>query len=126
MPNPSTLQQAIVDREAPQIRAALQAMDVFVLSVAGAEDGEQVPAMTTDVGGFEALVAFTSEQSAARFVTQRPELFGDDEGVDGVAVEGATLLESLPEGFGLWLDPESDESGIIDPTLTAQMATERA
>lgn len=122
MSDDSSLIDAISARDATQIRDHLIAMDFYVLSIAAVDDEEQVAAMTAEVGEFEALVAFTTEDSAANFVTLRPELFGDDEGVDGVAVEGSHLLESLPEGFGLLVDPGTDETGIIDPELASQAA----
>lgn len=122
MPEDLSLVEAISKRDAAQIRTNLLAMDFFVLSVSSGDEEDRVPAMTTEVGGYEALVAFTSETSAADFVTKRPELFTDDEGVDGVVVEGATLLDSLPDGFGLLLDPGSDGTGVIDPSLASQTA----
>ncbi len=57
------------------------------------------------------------------------EIYDDDKNdyivmqyVDGVTVEGAMLLEGLPEGFGLLLDPESEIASIIDPSLADEVA----
>ena len=67
-------------------------------------------------------MAFTTKESAVAFVTDQPDLFGDEESVDGVTVEGSMLLESLPEKFGLLLDPESEIASIIDPSLADEVA----
>ena len=67
-------------------------------------------------------MAFTTQEFAVEFVTGQPDLFGEEESVDGVTVEGTMLLESLPEGFGLLIDPESEIASIIDPSLADEIA----
>jgi len=123
MSDSTALFDAIAERDASQVRSLISESDFFVISVSD-QDGEddEVAAMTAEIGEFEALVAFTSEKAATTFVTEREDLFGDEEGVDGVLVEGTMLLEYLPEGFGLLLDPESEEASIIDPSLASEIA----
>jgi hypothetical protein len=123
MSNESQLSDAISRRDASQVRSLIQDSDFFVISISEGDDDEEVAAMTAEIGEFEALVAFTSEKSAGTFVTERGDLFGDEEGVDGVMVEGAMLLEHLPEGFGLLFDPENEEASIIDPSLAQEVAS---
>ena len=43
--------------------------------------------------------------------------------LNGVVVDGEALLEYLPEGFGLLLDPEVENASIIDPTLAAEITS---
>ncbi|MDG2223169.1 MAG: hypothetical protein P8L85_17440 [Rubripirellula sp.] len=125
MSNELPLIDAIANRDAPQVRSLMLETDFFVISLSAedeAEDGDQVAAMTAEIGEFEALVAFTTKESAVAFVSDQHDLFGDEESVDGVTVEGAMLLEGLPEGFGLLLDPESEIASIIDPSLADEVA----
>lgn len=124
MSNELPLIDAIANRDASQVRSLMLETDFFVISLSSEdepEDGDQVAAMTAEIGDFEALVAFTTKESAVAFVTDQPDLFGDEESVDGVTVEGAMLLESLPEKFGLLLDPESEIASVIDPSFADEL-----
>jgi hypothetical protein len=50
-------------------------------------------------------------------VQESGDLFASDESVDGVVVDGEALLEYLPDGFGILMDPESDSAIVIEPGL---------
>ncbi len=117
-----SLVDAISRRDMSQVRSLILAAEFFVISVADDESDEELAAMTAEIGDFEVLVAFTSEKSAGHFVHQRSELFGEEESVDGVMINGALLLEYLPKGLGLLLDPESDGATMIDPSLADEVA----
>jgi hypothetical protein len=117
-----SLVDAISRRDVSQVRSLILAAEFFVISVADDESDEELAAMTAEIGDFEVLVAFTSEKSAGHFVHQRSELFGEEESVDGVMINGALLLEYLPKGLGLLLDPESDGATMIDPSLADEVA----
>lgn len=125
MSQESPLVDAIADRNVSQIRTLISEADFFVISVSEHEQEEEeveIAAMTAEIGEFEALVAFTTEDSIGNFVNQRGDLFAEQERIDGVMVEGAMLLEYLPEGFGLLIDPESESATIIDPALAEEVA----
>lgn len=122
MSDSTGLLDAISERDASRVRSLISEADFFVISVSDDDDeNDEVAAMTAEIGEFEAVVAFTSEKAATVFVTEREDLFGDEEGIDGVLVEGTMLLEYLPEGFGLLLDPESETASVIDPSLASEV-----
>lgn len=118
----SQLLAAIADRDAAKLRSLILASEFVLLSVSeDEEDEENVGALTAEIGDFEVLVAFTSEQNAGVFVREMGDLFEDEEGVDGVVVEGEALLEYLPEGFGLLLNPEVEDASVMDPALVTEI-----
>jgi hypothetical protein len=121
----SKLFAAIDERDAAQVRSLILANEFVLISVSEGEDDdeENVGALTAEIGEFDVLVAFTSEQNAGVFVGEMGELFEDEEGVDGVVVDGEALLEYLPDGFGLLLNPEVEDASIVDPTLAAEVAS---
>ena len=47
------------------------------------------------------------------------DLFSEDESVDGILVDGAAMLEYMPEGYGLLLDPELEPNSLMAPDVTA-------
>ena len=123
MSNFSELFDAITQRDAVLARSLILANEFVLISISDGEDDdeENVGALTAEIGDFDVLVAFTSEQNAGAFVGEMDDLFEDEEGVDGVVVEGDALLEYLPDGFGLLLNPETDNASVVDPALAAEI-----
>jgi hypothetical protein len=121
----SKLFAAIDERDAAQVRSLILANEFVLISISDGEDDddENVGALTAEIGDFDVLVAFTSEENAGVFVGEMGELFEEEEGVDGVVVDGEALLEYLPDGFGLLLNPEVEDASIVDPTLAAEIAS---
>ena len=119
----ATLIAAINDRDADQLRSLILAREFVMISVSGNEDDDDnsVGALTAELGDFEVLVVFTSEQNAGVFVREMSDLFENEEEVDGVVVDGDAVLEYLPEGYGILLDPEIEDVSLIDPTLAAEI-----
>ena len=116
------LTAAINDRDASQVRSQILAREFVMISISGEEDNDDnVGALTAELGDFDVLVVFTSEQNAGVFVREMGELFENEEEVDGVVVEGNAMLEYLPDGFGILLDPEIESACVIDPTLAAEI-----
>jgi excinuclease UvrABC helicase subunit UvrB len=87
------------------------------------EDEEGSGALTAEIDGEDALVVFTNETLAGQFVKEQEDLFEDSEEVEGLVVDGEALLEYLPEGFGMLIDPEVEESAMIEPELAAQVVS---
>jgi len=116
----SKLIAAINERDASQVRSLILGREFVMINISG-DDDDNVGALTAELGDFEVLVVFTSEQNAGVFVHEMGELFENEEEVDGVFVEGNAVLESLPEGFGVLLNPETESAIVIDPTLTAEI-----
>ncbi len=113
---------AINERDASQVRSLILGREFVMISISGDdEDDDNVGALTAELGDFEVLVVFTSEQNAGVFVREMGELFENEEEVDGVFVEGNAVLEYLPEGFGMLLNPEIESAIVIDPTLAAEI-----
>ena len=117
----SKLIAAINERDASQVRSLILGREFVMINISGDDDDDNVGALTAELGDFEVLVVFTSEQNAGVFVQEMGELFENEEEVDGVFVEGNAVLESLPEGFGVLLNPETESAIVIDPTLTAEI-----
>ena len=114
---------AVSERDPIQLRSVILANEFVLLSTATGEEDEDenVGAITAEIGEIEALVVFSSEQAAGHFVHESNDLFGEDEEVDGIVVEGAALLDYLPDGFGILLDAESDEAIVVEPNLMRQV-----
>ncbi len=128
MPDSSPFPALTEARNAEEIRKLILAGEFVLISVVDeTEDGEEVDdedsygALTAEIDGFEALVVFTSEKIAGEFVNDQDDLFGDGEEVEGIVVEGDALLEYLPEGFGMLIDPEFEDACVIDPALATQV-----
>ena len=118
----ATLIAAINDRDARQVRSLMLAREFVMISMSGDDDDdESVGALTAELGDFDVLVVFTSEQNAGVFVREMSDLFENGEDVDGVFVEGDAVLQYLPEGFGMLLNPEIESASLIDPTLAAEI-----
>ncbi len=117
------LHDAITEGNAPDLHRKILASEFVLLSTSRSEDSEDanIGALTAEIGDFEVLVAFTSEENAKAFVQEMDEIFAEDESVDGILVEGAAMLEYLPEGCGLLFDPELENTSIIDPHKTAEI-----
>ncbi len=121
--NPSPIHDAVSERDSKQLHSLLTKGEYILLSTTKSEqdDDENIGAVTAEIGDIEVLVVFSSEESAGHFVHESGDLFEDDEEVDGVVVEGGALLDYLPDGFGILLDPESDEALVIEPGIIVEV-----
>lgn len=119
----ANLHDAITEGNVPELHTKILASEFVLLSTSKSEDSEDenIGALTAEIQDFEVLVAFTSEENAGNFVQEMSELFAEDESVDGILVEGAAMLEYLPEGYGLLLDPELENTSIMEPRMTADI-----
>lgn len=113
--------EAVSAGDLPKLRETLLTGEFVLLSTSKSEDNEEenVGALTAEIDEFEVLVAFTSEANAESFVREMGELFSEDESVDGVVVEGQAMLDYLPDGYGLLIDPELESTSVLDPKMTA-------
>lgn len=118
----SQISEAVAERDVASLRTVLLGHEFVLISVSdGTDDEENVGALTAELEGFDVLVAFTSESRAGEFVGEMDELFEDNEEVEGVVVEGDAMLEYLPEGYGILVDPEADGACVIEPTLASEV-----
>ncbi|MDA8744669.1 SseB family protein [Rubripirellula amarantea] len=113
---------AIAEKDPAKIRELMAKAEFVLISMSDGnedEDDDGGGALTAEIDGHEALVIFTSEELAGQFVNEQEDLFEDTEEVEGLVVEGEALLEYLPEGFGMLIDPEFESSEMIEPELAA-------
>ena len=124
-PPDSELHSAVSAGDLDKLRETILKREFVLLSTSKNEDDEDenVGALTAEIGQFEVLVAFTSESNAEVFVREMSDLFSEDESVDGVVVEGQAMLDYLPEGYGLLIDPELDQTSVMDPQMTSAIMT---
>ena len=126
--SPSSIHDAVTERDPRQFLDLMVGGEFVLLSTTRGEEDEQqnMGAITAEIGDIEVLVVFSTEQSAGHFVHESGDLFEEDEEVDGIVVEGDALLDYLPEGFGILLDPESDEAIVVEPSFIAAVRELRA
>lgn len=86
---------------------------------------DETAALTAEVEDFPVVVAFTSETHAGEFAGAMPDLFETDADVPAFIMDGGNLLAHLPEGFGVLLNPETDDCYVLPPDLVDAVA-ERA
>ena len=115
------LMAAIEERDAATIHSLVMKMEFVLINIRSGEDDEDVTTLTADVDDFDVIVAFTSEKLAGDFVKSMDEIFDDAESVDGIVVEGETMLDYLPEEIGLLINPEDDDSAVVDPELLGEV-----
>ena len=46
---------------------------------------------------------------------------GEDESIDGILIDGPSLLDYLPDDYGILLDAESENALIIEPDLIREI-----
>ncbi|TWT81002.1 hypothetical protein CA13_24490 [Planctomycetes bacterium CA13] len=120
--NNHALDAAIADRDVSKIRTLILGLQFVLINIDDdEEDDESMGALTAEVEEEEVLVAFTSEEHAGQFVEEMGDLFTELDEVQGFIVDGETLLDYLPEEFGLLLNPETDEKQIIDGGLVSEI-----
>lgn len=111
---------AIDDRDAKHLFQLILDQQFVLISINEDEDEDDADAMgaiTAEVEDYEVLVAFTSESLAEEFINVMGDMFGENDQVQGFIVEGDALLEYLPENYGLLLNPETDHTALVEPTL---------
>ncbi len=118
-----SLHDAILERDAKRISELILAAEFVLLNtvVGEDEDDSNVGAMTAEIEDMEVLVVFSEENSAGEFVRENGDLFEEDEEVEGVVVEGAALLDYLPDDYGILLDPKGEEALVLDASLIAEI-----
>ena len=121
-PTPN-VHEAITNGDVPDIHSTILASEFILLSTskAGENEEENVGALTAELEDVEVLIAFTSEDNAKAFVDEMDDLFAEDESVDGILVDGSAMLEYMPDGYGLLLDPELEPCSLMKPDVTASV-----
>ncbi|QDT08352.1 SseB family protein [Planctomycetes bacterium K23_9] len=124
----SELIDAINARKAAEVRELIFQIEFVLIRVSENEeedDDENFGALTASVDDDDVLVSFTSEEAAGNFVGAKgQELFEEGEEIEGFMVDGKTLLEYLPETFGLLINPESELTAVIDADLASKIRSD--
>lgn len=119
------LLEAVDQRDAVAIRSMLKESSFVVISIVSGDqtDEDEISTLRAEVGDFEALVAFTSEDKASVFVQEMEDLFEEDDEVEGMFVDGDAMMDLLADGLGLLLNPEDESAAVIDPELAKLIAS---
>lgn len=104
------LAQALDESNAAEAARLLVQQEFTLIELPDESDEEGYAAITAEVDGQPALIAFTSDEHAGVFVGTLPEMAGMDGDVPGFVVDGKELLDYLSDGLGLLLNPETDDS----------------
>jgi hypothetical protein len=116
----SKLADAIEQRDAVLVRQLFDTAEFVLLTVSDEEDDEEeegANVFSTDVDGMDLLVAFTNEQAAGDFVRSMEEIYEEGDEIEGYVLDGDALLDYMPPEHGVFLNPESDDSLVIDHDL---------
>ncbi|QDV41601.1 hypothetical protein Enr13x_14440 [Stieleria neptunia] len=115
----SKLALAIEQRDAVLVRQLFDSAEFVLLTMSDEEDDDEEGAsvFSTDLDGMDLLVAFTNEQAAGDFVHSMEEMYEEGDEIEGYVLDGDALLQYMPPEHGLYLNPESDESLVIDQEL---------
>lgn len=84
-------------------------------------DDDGRAALTAELDGFSVLVAFSSDQQAATFAGQMPDMLAADGKLPAFVVFGPSFLATLPDGFGVLLNPETDDCVVLPPDLMQEV-----
>ncbi|MGB7345044.1 MAG: SseB family protein [Pirellulaceae bacterium] len=116
---------AITAQDVEKVRDLMMNAEFILIRVSDEEDDdddENIGALTATVEDMDVLVAFTSEATASHFIEHKSEeLFEDGEEIDGFIVDGETLLDYLPEKFGLLINPENDHTAVVEASFADQI-----
>ena len=113
--------EAMNQRDAAKIAALIANADFTLIETPedSADDGKA--ALSVEVDGYPAIVAFTSEDYASIYVDEEPDLLESDGTVPAFVVGGTDFLAFLSDGFGAILNPHSDNCVVLPPNLIAQV-----
>ena len=116
----SKLAIAIEQRDAVLVRQLIDAAEFVLLTMMDEEDDddeEGANVFSTDLDGMDLVVAFTNERAAGDFVHSMEEIYEEGDEIEGYVLDGDALLQYMPPEHGLYLNPESDDSLVIDCEL---------
>lgn len=113
--------KALDESDAAEAARLIFQQEFVLIELPNESDEEGYAAVTAEVDGQPALIAFTSGDHAGVFVGSIPEVAGEDGDVPGIVVDGRELLEYLSEGLGLLLNPETDDSYFLRPEFIEEI-----
>lgn len=110
------LAAAMESRDAVVVRQLMEDAEFVLLSVSDEEDDDEDAAnvLSADIDDVEMLVAFTNESAAQKFVGTMDDMYEEDDEIEGYVLDGGALLDYMPPEHGLLLNPESEDSIVVD------------
>jgi hypothetical protein len=113
--------RAIARGNVGEIAPLLRQQDFTLIEAADAAGGGGKAAMTAEFDDYPVLVAFTTGAHAAAFAGANRDLLDPDGTMPAFVVSGTNLLAYLPDGFGVVLNPESNDEAAIPPQMIGQI-----
>lgn len=115
------LAKALDESDAREAARLIMQQEFTLIELPDESDEEGYAAITAEVDGQPALIAFTSDEHAGVFVGTLPEMEGVEGDVPGFLVDGKELLEYLSEDLALLLNPETDDTYLLDPEFIEEI-----
>jgi len=103
---------AMCDADAATVARLIPAQDFVMISDSDAPAGGRSP-LILEVDGFPAVAAFTSQENAAAFGQEFPDVAGPDGSLDVFVVGGGNFVKFLPEGVGAVINPAGERVGAV-------------
>ncbi|HXG12844.1 MAG TPA: SseB family protein [Gemmataceae bacterium] len=110
--------QAVASGKVDEIACRIRELDFTLIETPEVASGAALMAETDD---FPVMVAFTSMNHAKQFASAVPGMLDADGSMPAFVVAGKDLLTYLPEGCGVLLNPESEDSTVLSPELVEEI-----
>ena len=114
------LLRCLIDDKFAEAAPLIRSLDLWLIDAAEEEEEEIAP-LCAEVDGYETIVCFTSLEDSQRFAEENPALLDENEELPLFAVTGKDLLENLPSEMGLVINPESEDSIMLDNGCAADI-----
>lgn len=122
-----SLDEALDLDSAPEISRFMLGMEFHLIKDPELSDRDELAALTAEPDDFDfpAMVAFTTLNHAEEFINAVPHLYNSGESVSVFILDGKDMLAGVPSGFGLLLDPETDDGRILPPDLIEEIKSSK-
>ena len=116
-----SIHEAVAERDAGQLKSLIISCEFTILSSSVDDEDQNVGAFIAEIDTIEALIVFSTDAIARSFVEGMKDPTGEDESIDGILIDGPSLLDYLPDDYGILLDAESENALIIEPDLIREI-----
>ena len=116
-----SIHEAVAERDAGQLKSLIISGEFTILSSSVDDEDQNVGAFIAEIDTIEALIVFSTDSIARSFVEGIKDPTVEDESIDGILIDGPSLLEYLPDDYGVLLDAESEHALIIEPDLIREI-----
>ena len=116
-----SIHEAVAERDTGQLKSLIISGEFTILSSSVDDEDQNVGAFIAEIDTIEALIVFSTDAITRSFVEGMKDPTGEDESIDGILIDGPSLLEYLPDNYGILLDAESENALIIEPDLIREI-----